>query len=452
MAQPFNLRTVALADQGRLGAAVWHVAGPVMLTQVLYTAMSVVDMFWVGRLGHVAVAAVALSGSVLGVCFALGQVFSAAGLALAARAAGEGDSEGVSESFKHSLLLAVLFGLVVAVPGVILARPILRLFGSAPDVVAAGHSYLGVVLGTMPVFFAGMVAYSLFQALGDTRTPMFIVIGSNVLNLVLDPILIFGWLGAPRLGAAGAALATSVSYCGALLAMMAVLWFQGRARFRAGIRVRTLRAVLDIGVPAGLQSVTRPSTGMMMFGIVTRFGTEATAAFGIGLRTLQVMYVYMGGLEAAGEALVGQSLGRQRPELALRVSQKVTVTASVVQAVVMPIVFGFAPILIRVFNQSPEVVRFGTEYLRVLAPALLLHGLSTGWASAQRGAGSTRPPMLAALVSNWGVKLPAAWILARLVGPVGVWVGIALSIAVEDSMLWLAYRRRGWLRKELAWK
>lgn len=452
MAEDKRLSSVDLS--GRLGRAIWQVAWPVMTGQLLYTMLSVVDMFWVGRLGPATVAAVALGGAVLGVLYSVGQVVMVGVLATASRAAGADSTTGVRDSLRHGLLLALLGSIPLAVAGVLLSGRILGWFGAAPDVVIAGRGYLAILLAVLPGFFAGMVVYAGFQALGDTRTPMFITFATNILNLLLDPLLIFGWLGLPRMGAAGAALATVLSQSGGLVAMAVIMRRRGLLSLRGPIRRGAVKTILDVGVPAGLQAVTRPLTGMLMFGVATRYGTEATAAFGIGIRLLQLMYIYLGGLASAGQTLVGQSLGQKKQDLAYRVSQRVLRVAFLLQLGVMPALFLLAPVLVRVFNANPEVVRFGTAYLRVLAPMLVVLGLTTGWDSAQRGAGATRNPMVAALVSNWGIKIPAALVLAGPLGfgVTGIWLGIGASIVVEAGILAIGYYRGRWLHKELAWE
>jgi putative MATE family efflux protein len=425
-----------------------------MTGQLLYTMLTVVDMFWVGRLGPATVAAVALGGAVLGVLYSVGQVFAVGVLATASRAAGANSRAGVRESLRHGLILALITSVIVAVVGAPLAGHILRLFGAAPEVVAAGRAFLAILLAVLPGFFVGMVLYSGFQALGDTRTPMLISLATNVVNLLLDPVLIFGWLGMPRMAAAGAAWATVISQSGGLVAMAVILHRRGLLIFSGPLHSRAVRTMLDIGVPAGFQGVTRPLTGMLMFGIATRFGTEATAAFGIGLRILGVIFIYLGGLASAGQTLVGQSLGQGKPELARNVAQRLIFIAMLLQFAVMPLLFLFAAPLVAVFNANPDVVRFGSQYLRVLSPMLLVLGLSTGWESAQRGAGATRIPMVAALVSNWGIKIPAALVFAGLLGygVTGIWFGIGVSIVVEAGILAIGYYRGGWLRKEVHWE
>ncbi|MCX6843163.1 MAG: MATE family efflux transporter [candidate division WOR-3 bacterium] len=452
MSEQTRLSSVDLS--GRLGRAIWQIAWPVMIGQVLYTMLTVVDLFWVGRLGPATVAAVALGGSVLAVLYSAGQVFMVGVLATASRAAGADSRTGVRESLRHGLLLAVAGSIPPAVIGVLLSGSILGWFGAAPDVVFAGRGYLAILLAVLPGFFAGMVLYAGFQALGDTRTPMLVSLATNVVNFVLDPILIFGWLGLPRMGAAGAALATVLSQTGGLVAMAMILRGRGLLNLRGPVSRDACRTIIGIGAPAGLQNVTRPLTGMLTMGIVTRFGTEATAAFGIGLRLLQLMYIYLGGLGSAGQTVVGQSLGQHKPELATRASHLVLRIAFLLQLAVMPVLFLLAPVLVRVFNDNADVVRYGTQYLRVLTPMLIVVGLSTGWESAQRGAGDTTPPMIAALVSNWLIKIPVALLFARVfgLGVIGVWLGIGASIVIEAAILAVGYYRGRWLHKEVKWE
>ena len=440
-------------DTRRLGRSIWRIAWPVMLIQSLYTALAIVDLFWVGRLGPASVAAVALGGTVMGVLFAIGQVFGVATLALGARATGAGDRAAAVQALRHATVPAVLAGLVIGAAGIPLAGTILRALRAEPEVVAAGTSYLVVTFAYLPAFFAGMPAYSLFQATGDTRTPMFVILATNLFNAALDPVLIFGWLGMPRLGVLGAALATAASPLLWLAIVGVILRRRGLLRFGGRLEWARVKTVFRVGVPAGLQAVTRPLTGTLMFGIVNGFGIAATAAFGVGLRILNVIFIYLAALQSAGEALVGQSLGRGDRQFAKQVSHRVSLVAVLLQLAVMPLVFLFAPAVVRVFSVDPEVVRVGTAYLRVLAPFLVLGGLNVGWGSAQRGAGDTRPPMLAAVLANWAVKLPLAWALARYtgLGASGVWFGIGVSVLVESLVLGVTYRRGRWLHRELAW-
>lgn len=425
-----------------------------MVTQSLFTALHLVDAVWVGRLGREALAGVVLAGSIVGILFSASQVFSVAVMAVAARAAGAEDRQGVADALRHGLLLCLGFSLPLAALGAFFSRDILNLFRAETAVVALGTPYLRLIMVAAPAFFCGIVCYSLYQALGDTRTPMYVMLGSNLLNMALDPLLIFGWLGMPRLGVLGAAAATVLSQTAGLVVLTAILVRRRLLSARGPVRAGLLRTLVAIGVPAGMYGVTRPVTGMLMVGIVTRFGTGATAAFGVGWRLLEVMYIYLFALGSAGETLVGQSLGRRDPLLASRVAWRIAIIGGLLQLAVLPWLFFFAPALVRLFNADAEVLRHGTSYLRVILPVLVLQGLNMGWTGAQRGAGATALPMWATLVANWLVKLPLAPLLAwRLgMGVTGVWWAIAVSIVVEVGIVAAGFLAGGWQRKEVSWQ
>jgi Na+-driven multidrug efflux pump len=206
-------------------------------------------------------------------------------------------------------------------------------------------------------------------------------------------------------------------------------------------------------VPASLQAITRPLTGMLMFRIVASFGSPAIAAFGVGLRILSIMYIYLNGFGMATQSLVGQNLGRGRPQTARAVAARVQFIATALQLLVLTVLFVLAPQVIRIFNADPAIIRFGTSYLRVLAPFLVLLGISTAWSGSQYGAGATRPTMIAAVLANWLVKLPLAYILSRVtsLNLSGVWLGIGASVVVETAVLGVFYFRGGWWHKEIGW-
>jgi putative MATE family efflux protein len=448
---PSRLSAIDLDQSTTWG--IWKVSAPAMLSSVLLTFQTTVNMFWVGRLGATELAAVALAGSALGVFHTFAGMVSAGTLATCARFSGADDRGGIQESLFHSLLLGLLIAAALALPGALMGNSLLRLFGAESGVVVAGTPFLALLMAFMPAFFTSVIFSSVFQALGDTRTPMWVALGVNLVNLALDPLLILGWLHFPRLGVVGAAIATAFSQvCGAV-ALGLILSRRGLVRLNLPVRAQALRALLGIGVPASLQAITRPLTGMLMFRIVASFGSPAIAAFGVGLRILSIMYIYLNGFGMATQSLVGQNLGRGRPQTARAVAARVQFIATALQLLVLTVLFVLAPQVIRIFNADPAIIRFGTSYLRVLAPFLVLLGISTAWSGSQYGAGATRPTMIAAVLANWLVKLPLAYILSRVtsLNLSGVWLGIGASVVVETAVLGVFYFRGGWWHKEIGW-
>lgn len=275
---------------------------------------------------------------------------------------------------------------------------------------------------------------------------------TTTVNILLDPLLIFGWLGFPRLGVLGAGIATLAAYGLSFSLGLGVLLKRGTLRFpRLRLHPTTAAKIFRVGLPASLQAITRPLTGMLMFKIVAYFGTAGIAAFGIGGRALGLMFIYLEGLGAAARTLVGQNLGAHQPERAEDVVKKVLAVGLLLQGLFTLGYFVFAPQIIAVFNAEEGVVQVGTSYLQIIALSLLFVVFTIAYGGAQQGAGDTRPPMLASVIANWAVKLPLAYFVAYYLdaGPTGVWLAIGASILVEAFVVFLYYRRGGWKQKEL---
>ena len=431
---------------------IWRIAWPVMVSSVLATTLTTVDMFWIGKLGAREVAAVALSGSVWFVVGSFAQVIAAGTLALVARYAGGRRSAELSLALGQSPLLALAVAVPIGGLGWRFAPTLLGFFGAEAQVLALGIPYLRVLFSGAVFVYLSIIAFTTMYALGDTRTPMRITMITTGVNILLDPLLIFGWLSFPRLGVLGAGVATLVAYGLSSALSLGILPRRGILKFaRPGFHPATAAKILRVGLPASLHAITRPLTGALMFKIVAYFGTAGIAAFGIGGRALGLMFIYLEGLGAAARTLVGQNLGAGLPERAEEVVRRVLSIGLLIQGLFTLIYFLLAPQIIAVFNAEEGVVRVGTSYLQITALSLLFVVFIITYGGAQQGAGDTRPPMFASLVANWAVKLPLAYFVAYHLnaGPTGVWLAIGASVLVEALVVSLYYRRGGWKRKEL---
>jgi putative MATE family efflux protein len=429
---------------------IWILAWPVMIGQTLLTMLQIVDMFWIGKLGAAPVAGVAIAGSIMAVIFAFTQIFYAGNLASVARFASRQDRERIIDAVVHSAFIALLLSLVIAAIGIPSAPLLFRLFGASETVQLLGIAYFRIILLALPFFFGAFVIFSTLHATGDTRTPTKIIFFASVFNAVLDPLLIFGIGKFPKLGVSGAALATSLSHV-LVLALGAIALARRKFIYSSSFRFHwgTIRRIFRIGTPACLQGMTRPLTGTLMFRIVAFYGTAAIAAFGIGIRLLGLMFIYLEGLTTATQALVGQSLGVGRPAKAEEFVRKVLFIGLAIQIPVALLYVLLAPRLISLFNTDADVVRIGADYLRIIVPSLILIVLTIGYSAAHLGAGDTRPPMVASLLSNWLVKIPLAYLIAYVLhlASRGVWIAIACSVLVEAAVVSFFYFRGGWKKQ-----
>lgn len=439
--------------------AVWRLAWPVTVTMGAHTAFGLIDLYWISALGTDAVASVSLVGNILFSLLILTQMVYVGSLAMISRRigagelAGPGGAEGVAAQV---LPLSVILGLVVAVAGMLLARPMMHLFGASPEVTSQGVAYLVPMMATYLPIVPHMAFAAIFTATGDTRTPMYVSVASIIINGVLDPFLIFGWAGLPAWGVAGAAVASLVS--GMLgTATMAVAYRSRRLPFpRAPLfawhGMSTWGTVLRIGIPGSIGMLTRPLSTVFLLGVMARFGAAGVAAFGITIRALSVLWLYHAALSTAVSTLTGQGLGAGNIagiRLLVRRSIQISVGLSLVSGVAY---FVWARPIVGIFERTnTEVIDLGVTFMRLLVISNFASALSVVWSAVMTGAGDTRPPMVVALLANWGLKLPLAYGLAVVLGfgVNGVWWAMFVSILFESAAIFAWFRRDRWIHAKV---
>jgi putative MATE family efflux protein len=430
-----------------------------MVNMGAHTVFSLIDLYWIGALGTDAIAAVALCGNILFSMFGLTIVIYSGALAMISRRVGAGrlgGTDGAEGVAAQALHLSMLLGAIVAGLGMMVARPIMLLFDASPEVSELGTAYLVPMMVGFLAMFPGMAMGATFTATGDTRTPMYVGVAFNIVNAALDPFLIFGWGGLPELGVAGAGIASLICQVMGTLLLIGLYWRRdmgfphpGLLRwYGTGAWARMLR----IGVPGGLAALTRPFSTLFLLKVIATFGPAGVAAFGITVRALSLSWLYFGALSTAVSTLTGQSLGRRDLDGIRRLvamSTRMSIALSVALGVPYWI---WAREVVGIFEQESAVVLdLGTTFIRLLVVANLSTAFAMVWSAVMNGAGDTRPPMVIAILANWVVKLPLAYLLAILigVGVEGIWWAMAISIVLESGALLAWYRRDRWMHAEV---
>ena len=431
-------------------AAVWRLAWPVTTSLVLVSAVNLIDVVMVGRLGPEALAAVGyatqfhfLAQSVL---FAVG--FSC--VALMARAIGAGDRDRARHALAASLVMAVLTALVIVAAVLSFPELWLGLLAAEPGVVELAIPYLNLVLGSSVMLAVAMTIENGLRADKDTRTPMFIAAVVGVVKTGLNFVLIFGWMGFPRLELVGAGLATFLSQgLGLLLFLVPVVRARGDSPL--ALRPRDFKAaralmpdVIRLSLP-GLGERLAMNLGLLAyFRVLAEYGTVAIAAYSVGIRLLSFSWLPGSGIGAAASTLVGQALGSGDADAAARIGWRATRLAVVV-AIGLGIACGLArePLARFVVDDAATVAAL-TPFLLCLAwtqPFLQAHFALGG---AHRGAGDTFTPFLAATAGNWALRVPLACLFAFVLELPLVWVWYALVFDHITRTAWLTYTfRRG---------
>jgi len=404
-----------------------------MLSHLFQTLYNFVDRFWLARLGKVEIAALALSWPLVFLVLSVGSGITIAGTALVAQYTGARRPEEANLAAGQVVGFTTVLAIGLAAAGFVAARPILTVMGAETGLISAAATYLRIIYAGIPLMFATFVVTALLNGVGDTVTPMILMGVSVGLNLVLDPLLIFGWGPFPAWGIAGAAAATVLSR--ALLAAVGLLLlFSGRL----GIHIRPqhlrprwglIRRIVSIG---GMASVGNTGTALgfsIMNGALARIGTVVLSAFGIGNAFISIVLMPAMGLGQATATMVGQNLGAERPDRASRsvwagigISSAILVTAAVFVVFLRQHMIGF-------FLSDPEVLAVGNEMFLLVAFAFPFMGIIQVIMGSYQGAGHTFYSMSFGLFRLWALRVPLVYILGFTfgMGASGVWWAMLAS-------------------------
>lgn len=443
----------------RTDREIWSLAWPVILSQILASAVGLIDIAMVGRLGRDAVAAVGYTTQFLwliqSVLFAIGM----ACVALMARAVGGGDPGRAREALRASLSVALAVAALFT--ALVLGAPqlLLRMLQAEPSVVEAAVPYFRLTLGSTLLLAVSITLESGFRAVRDTRTPMWIAGGVTAVKIVLNALLIFGLLGLPRLGLVGAGLATLLSQ-GVSVVLFALatrgastapgpvrkglLWHRGEGRPES----RHFSEVVRLALPAVGERLILNGAMMAYFALLGRYGSAAVAAYTVGVRLLSFSWIPGIGFSVAASTLVGQALGAGDPAEAARAGWRSARMALVV-AIALGLFFGgVRGPLARAFTNDASILTELGPFMLVLALSQPFMGLHFTLAGALRGAGDTVTPLLSAALGNWVFRVPLALLFSRWleVSVVWVWIALLCDHAARASWLLISFRRGRWRR------
>jgi len=440
---------------GSLLGGLIGLAGPMFVSALLQNVQSVIDLFWVGRLGSDAVAALALSGTILMMLFPLLMGMATGTVAIISRRVGERNNAAAEDAAGQSLSLALILGLICSIVGWLLSRRLCGLLGASMDVAALTHSYLQITfMGSFTVFLL-FIGNSVLQAAGNTVIPMCVMALANILNVILDPIFIFGLGGLPRMGVRGAALATVISQ---VVACAVILFLLKSGLTRIHIHTRRWRVkwegakeIFRIGIPSSAQMLSRSLMALVLMRLVANCGTAAMAAYGIGLRFHMLALMPTFALGNAAATMVGQNLGAGRSRRAEAAAWLASAAGLMIMMTAAAVMITFSPLLIRIFDSNTEVVLIGTSYMRTTSAFYVFAGLAIILGRALNGAGDTVPPMVFTIVSLWGVQVPLAVVLSRWFDPPthGIWWAISAAITIHGLLVAAWFLTGRWKRRRV---
>lgn len=436
--------------------ALLSLAIPIVFGQLLQSAYQLTDAFWVGRLGANEVAAVSISMPVTFLVIALGAGLAMAGATLTAQYMGARQTEKVNHVAGQTMLMVCIVSVLLSILGIILTPSFLTLLGVEKAVYDNALSFMHVSFVSMIFVFTYNMFQALMRGIGQVKIPLYIVMGTVLLNFVLDPLFIFGYGFIPGSGVTGAAMATLTTQA---IAAGCGFYILGKGKYGIHLELKHLKPdwsyikrAFFLGAPASVELSARALGLITMSFLVASFGTVTIASYGVGSNILQLVTIPAMGLAMAISTLVGQNLGAGEIERA----SKVTVIGSVWSFVMLSIIglaaFLFAPNFVAFFiPDDPSVITQGAEFLKMMSLSWGFIGVQLAIMSAFRASGNMMNSMVLSLLSQWVLQFPLAYILSKHteLSQQGIWISFTVTNVVIAliSIAWFA--RGSWKKTRL---
>ncbi len=440
---------------GSLNRAILLLAIPMVLEMVLESLFAVTDVFWVGRLGANAVATVGITESMLALVFAIGLGVSMSTTAMVARRIGEKDPEDAAVAGVQAIVVGLGISLALGIPAGIYAPELLRAMGASPEIVASGSGYARIALGGCGAIIMLFLNNAIFRGAGDAAIAMRLLWVSNIINLVLDPCLIFGLGPFPRMGVTGAALATFTGRSiGVLYQFYRLLKGTERIHILARhlrLNVRVMLRLLRVSATGILQFAIANASWIVLVRIISMFGAAAVAGYTIAIRIVVFFILPSWGLSNAAATLVGQNLGAKRPDRAAQAVWRTGFYNMLFLGVIGVFFFVFATPVVKLFVNDPAVVPIAAIALRTFSCGNIGYAYGMVMLQAFNGAGDTLTPTIVNFFGFWVLELPLAWWLAVTMH----WQaeGAFLSIVIAECSIAAAgivlFRRGRWARQQI---
>ena len=440
---------------GRIGRAVVLLAIPMVLEMSMQSLFAVVDVFFVGRLGPEAVAILGLSDSLLALVFAVAIGLCMGTTAMVARRIGEGAPDQAAAVAVQAIATGVAVSIVLGVAGVVWAPDLLQMLGASPELASRGRLFTSIMLGGNVTVMLLFLINAIFRGAGDPALAMRSLWLANLINIVLDPILIFGLGPVPAMGLEGAAVATTFGRAmGILYQLRQLSNRRGRVVVdwrRASLNVAVMARLLRVSGIGVVQFLVSTASFLGLIRILAPFGDTALAGYTIAIRIIIFILLPAWGMGNAGATLVGQNLGAGNPD---RAERSVWFTArcnTVFLGTVGLVLVVFANPIVTLFTSEPDVAAIAAACLRIVSYSYIFWGFGLVTVQAFNGSGDTTTPTWINFFVFWVVQLPLAWTLSGSagLGPDGVFWAIAVSQSLLAVVGVIVFRRGTWKRRQI---
>ena len=434
-----------------LSKAIILLSIPMVLEMIMESVFALVDIFFVSRLGANAVATVGITESLMTIIYAIGIGLSVGTTALVSRRIGEKRPEEASVAAVQAIFTGIVVSLLFSAVGIFFAKDLLRLMGASPETVEMGYMYPTIMLGGNMVIMLLFIINAVFRSSGDAAISMRVLWFANILNIILDPLLIFGVGPFPELGIKGAAVATNI---GRGVAVIYQLYLLGKGNHRVKvradqvvIRIKEVLKLVKLSLGAIGQYIIATSSWIFLVWVVTGLGEEVVAGYTIAIRIILFALLPAWGLANAAATLVGQNLGANQPDRAERSAWIVGIANMIFLGLASIVFIAIPDTFIGFFIDSakePVVMSSGVTCLRVVSFGFMVYALGQVMVNSINGAGDTATPVWINLIAFWLMEIPLAYVFTNVMD---LHIrGVCYAILIADTALTfiaIAVFRRG---------
>lgn len=428
--------------------AIAKLALPAIGSMILIMIFNIVDIWWVGKLGSDALAGISAASFLYWMLQSVVMLIQMGVNTLVARHSGAREYKSAGRVIVQGGYFTIILAMVNTLPVLYFLPAILRAMGTVGQVYQAAYDYLSVILYGLVCIFLTFHIDAAFRGQGDTKTMFKIIASTLTLNMVLDPLLIFGWGPVPAMGASGAAAATVISHLVAIIMGIALL-----GKMPAILDIRQEKSldfnlfvqIIKIGAPVAFSGIMFSGSYMILSKIITDFGTAPLAAVGVGHRIEGLPYNIAVGFSFAASALVGQNLGAKKIDRASKSTWLCILYISILLTIVSVMFYIWGEKLFHLFSDNPDVIREGTQYLKTIAIFEIFLGLEVVFEGAFSGAGNSVPPMLISVPVTWA-RIPLSLLFGYSfgMGSQGIWWAISITTGIKGLLMAIWFYRGRW--------
>lgn len=402
---------------------------PMMLSNILQSLSGTINNIFLGQMiGVEALAAATVFFPIIFFFMAFVIGLGAGASVLIGQAFGRGDMERVRAIAGSSLMLAIVFGTVIAVAGGFFAPQLMIALLTPPDIIHEATAYARIMMISMPAFFLFLLATSILRGVGDATTPLWTLLVSTAIGLIVTPALVAGWFGLPKLGVTSAAVASLVSL------FVAMGWMAYHLRGRnhplapnaalfkhLKLDPKVLGAVFRLGVPTGLQMVIIALAEIVLLGLANSYGSQATAAYGAINQVLAYVQFPAMSIGIAASILGAQAIGAGRAHQLWAITKTALMLNVVITGAGVVLVYIFSHAILSAFITDPPVIELTNHLLHIVLWSTVIFGFAVVFSSMMRSSGTVLAPTAIGIFAILAVEVPVAWLLSHRIGIDGVW-------------------------------